>query len=136
MPKTVLPPALTSAAPTPRCLQQTDDAIDRVALRDAAEIELHARRVEADRPIAAFRCTWRYPTRPRTAASSRPCRHAAVILEEAPRFHERADRDVERPSDVRLYSSDCAMKSNSSESTATALCAASRFSCDNGLSGR
>ena len=43
----VSPPAVTTACLKPRALQNLDAAIDRVALADAAQVDAHARVLEA-----------------------------------------------------------------------------------------
>ena len=80
--------------------QQRHDAVHRVALADAAEVELDAGAVEADRPGGAVQLDV-----PVADDGERPGElvlggHAALVAEEAPGLHERPHGDVEGP--VRL----------------------------------
>ena len=92
----VLPPALTSAAATPRCFSNATDAIDRVAFGDPAEIELDARLVERDRPVRGIHHHVRGADVAAGDGELVVGRHAPFAAEESPRLHQRADGDVER----------------------------------------
>src|SRR5439155_13232955 len=81
-------------------LQQFDDAIDGVAFGDATQIELHAGRVEGNRPRR--RIQYHVGAADETPRGGELVLrgHAALSAEEAPRFHQRADRDVKRSAGV------------------------------------
>jgi hypothetical protein len=85
-------------------LEQFDDTIDSVALRDASEIQFHAGFIEAD-------CLRNRIQHHMGAADVMPrcCKlvvrgHAALASEEAPRLHQRTDGDVERAGGVAVVS--------------------------------
>ena len=115
-------------------LKEGDDAIDGVALRDAAEIELDAWRIETNRARRSVQHDVTIADAAHDVAQLGIGRHAAVAFEESPRFHQRTDGDVEgavRVAAVVERSRDEIEKLLIDRRPAPA--AASRLSCDRGL---
>jgi hypothetical protein len=76
-------------------LQQRNDAIDRVPLRDATEVELYAGRVEGDRQRRGIQRHVRAADETARRGELGLRGDAAFSAEEAPRLDQRSDRDVE-----------------------------------------
>ncbi len=76
--------------------EDADRPIDGVAFGDAAEIEFDARFVERDRLVDRIQHDVRGSDVAPGSVELHVGRHVAFASEESPRFHQRADRDVER----------------------------------------
>ena len=75
--------------------QQIDRAVDSVALADAAEVELDAGAIEANRPVLAVEDDVAVPHDGERRLDLPLFRQPALVAEKSPRLHERPHRHVE-----------------------------------------
>ena len=121
-PATTSPPTATSALGTLLAPQHADHLVAREALRDGAQVDLHAGPLEAHRPRVRDRgASCRCP-RARSASARRAgVRPVADAQGPAPQTDHRPDRHVERPARAAPQSSrPCTSSANSSRPTGTA----------------